>query len=97
MKILKSSINLSLDDLLRIPAGMPVETFENYLAERDRLVKKLAKLSSERDFLLDGLDILSDEEGSDRWRAKRNQLDKIEVKMDKCTQQLRDIEDKIDL
>ena len=87
---------LSLDEFLRIPAGMPVETYQDYLAKRDKLVKKLAKLSSERDFLLDGLDILSDEEGSDRWEAKRNQLDKVEVQIDRCTQQLRDIEDKID-
>lgn len=96
MKILRSSRNLSLDEFLRIPAGMPVETYQNYLAERDKLIKKLAKLSSERDFLLDGLDILSDEEGSDRWEAKRTQLDKVEVQIDKCTQQLRDIEDEID-
>ena len=96
MKILKSSRNLSLDEFFKIPAGMPVETYQNYLAKRDKLVKKLAKLSSERDFLLDGLDILSDEEGSDRWEAKRNQLDKVEVQIDRCTQQLRDIENKLD-
>lgn len=95
MRILKSSRNLSLDEFLKIPAGMSVETYQNYLAERDKLVKKLAKLSSERDFLLDGLDILSDEEGSDRWEAKRNQLNKVEVRIDKCTQQLRNIEDKV--
>jgi hypothetical protein len=96
MKILKSSKNLSLDEFLRIPAGMSVETYQNYLAERSKLVKKLAKLSSNRDFLLDGLDILSDEEGSDRWEAKRSQLDKVEAQIDRCTQQLRDIEDEID-
>lgn len=96
MKILKSSKNISLDEFLRIPAGMSVETYQNYLAKRSKLVKKLAELSSERDFLLDGLDILSDEEGSDRWEAKRNQLDKVEAQIDRCTQQLRDIEDEID-
>ena len=88
--------HLNLDEFLRIPAGMSVETYQNYLAKRDKLVKKLAKLSSERDFLLDGLDILSDEEGSDRWVAKRDRLDKVEVQIDRCTQQLRDIDDEID-
>lgn len=96
MRILKSSRNLSLDEFLRIPAGMSVETYQNYLAERSKLVKELAKLSSERDFLHDGLDVLSDEEGSDRWKAKRNQLDKVDAQIDRCTQQLRDIEDEID-
>lgn len=96
MKILKSSRNLSLDEFLRIPAGMSVETYQNYLTKRNKLIKKLSKLSAERDFLRDGLDVLSDEEGSDRWEAKRNQLDKVEFEMDRCTQQLRDIEDEID-
>ena len=96
MKILKSSKNISLDEFLRIPAGMSVETYQNYLAGRSKLIKRLAKLSSERDFLLDGLDILSDEEGSDRWNSKRQQLDEVEIQMDRCTQQLRDIEDKLD-
>lgn len=87
---------LSLDEFLRIPVGMSIEDYQSLLSKQDNLVKKLAKLSSERDFLLDGLDILSDEEGSDRWNSKRHQLDKVETQMDRCTQQLRDIEDQID-
>ncbi len=88
-------MKMTLEDTLMWPKGMRLEEYQKLLTSRANLMKKLHKLSDERDLLEDGLEVLDDERGSDRWLRKAQELDFIIEQMDKATAKLEAINAKL--
>lgn len=88
-------MKMTLEEFLMCPRGMRFEEYEKILARIRRLSTQLHKLSEERDFLEDSLAVLSDEVGSIRWQQKDNRLNEVNLKIDKLSRQLDDLEVKI--
>lgn len=83
-------MKMTIEEFLQCPKGMPFEEYEKRLRKIRRTRSRLDKLCRDRDFLEDGLQILSDEQGSDRWLNKKAQLDKINSDIAKCLSILND-------
>lgn len=88
-------MKMTLEDTLMWPKGMRLEEYQKLLTSRANLMKKLHKLSDERDLLEDGLEVLDDERGSDRWLRKAQELDFVIEQMDKATAKLEAINAKL--
>ena len=79
---------MTIQDLLNMPKGMTPEQWEEELKRRDRIRKKLYRLSSQRDDYRDKLDVLSCEEGSERYNRTKEQLDKITSTIEKLRKEI---------
>ena len=76
---------MTISEFLQCPKGMPFDEYEKHLLKIRRTRSRLHKLCIDRDSLEDGLQVLSDEQGSERWLNKKAQLDKVNSDIAKCT------------
>jgi tetrahydromethanopterin S-methyltransferase subunit G len=74
---------MTIQDLLRMPKGMKPDEWESELKRRNKINSQLRKLNTERYDLLDALDVLKDEIGSDRYNKKKSRLSEVETKIEK--------------
>lgn len=64
---------------------------EDFLKDKARIQRqqrKLKKLIDERYDLEDALEVLEDEAGSERWKRKKDELEKVKAQIDKLWQQM---------
>lgn len=64
---------------------------EDFLKEKARIQRqqrKLKKLIDQRYDLEDALEVLEDEAGSERWKKKKDELEKVKAQIDKLWQQM---------
>ena len=64
---------------------------EDFLKDKARIQRqqrKLKKLIDERYDLEDALEVLEDEAGSERWKKKKDELEKVKAQIDKLWQQM---------
>lgn len=76
-------MRMTIEQALACPRGMTIEEYSRFLEEQEKRNKRLRRLSQERDFLLDGLAILSDEVGSDRYQKKAKRLEKVKAEIER--------------
>lgn len=74
---------MTIQDLMRMPKGMKPDEWEAELKRRNKINNQLRKLTTERYDLLDALNILKDEIGSDRYNKKKSRLSDVEAKIEK--------------
>ena len=74
---------MTIQDLLKMPKGMKPDEWEAELKRRNKINDQLMKLSTERYDLLDAIDVLKDEIGSDRYNKKKSRLSEVEAKIEK--------------
>lgn len=74
-------MKMTLEKALGCPRGMNFEEYAERLAKLEKVQNKLYRLSTRRDELEDALEILADEIGSERWKKKKDELDKVNDKM----------------
>jgi tetrahydromethanopterin S-methyltransferase subunit G len=74
---------MTLSEFLSIPKGMKPDEWESELKRRNKINSQLRKLNTERYDLLDALDVLKDEIGSDRYNKKKSRLSEVETKIEK--------------
>ena len=79
---------MTIQDILSMPKGMTPEQWNTELKRRERIRKKLHRLSVERDCYQDKLDVLSCEEGSDRYNWTKKQLDKVTATIEKLREEI---------
>lgn len=79
---------MTIQDILSMPKGMTPEQWEKELKRRERIRQKLHRLSVERDCYQDKLDVLSCEEGSERYNWTKKQLDKITATIEKLGKEI---------
>lgn len=80
---------MTITEALSIPKGMIFEEYEKLLKDKKKLEKQIAKASSEIDFEVDSLEVLSDEIGSDRYNKHLQNKQKAEVKREKAEAKLK--------
>ena len=64
---------------------------EDFLKDKARIQRqqrKLNKLIDQRYDLEDALEVLEDEAGSERWKKKKDELEKVKAQIDKLWQQM---------
>ncbi len=76
-------MRITIEEVLACPKGMSIEEYHLLLEKQEKRNKRLQRLSQERDFLLDGLDVLSDEVGSDRYQKKWKRLQKVKAEIER--------------
>lgn len=76
-------MRITIEEVLACPKGMSIEEYHLLLEKKEKRNKRLRRLSQERDFLLDGLAVLSDEVGSDRYQKKWKRLQKVKAEIDR--------------
>lgn len=74
---------MTLSEFLSMPKGMKPDELEAELKRKNKINNQLRKLSTERYDLLDALDVLKDEVGSDRYNKKKSRLSEVEAKIEK--------------
>ncbi len=74
---------MTIQDLLKMPKGMKPDEWEAELKRRNKINNQLMKLSTERYDLLDAIDVLKDEIGSDRYNKKKSRLSEVEAEIEK--------------
>ena len=72
---------MTIQDLLNIPKGISLEEWEKRIKKRDLLHKKIKTLWNKHYDIVDALDVLQDEMGSERWNAKRDLLSEVDNKI----------------
>lgn len=79
---------MTIQDILSLPKGMTPEQWEKELKRRERIRQRLHRLSVERDCYQDKLDVLSCEEGSERYNWTKKQLDKVTSTIEKLRKEV---------
>lgn len=74
---------MTLSEFLSMPKGMKPDEWESELKRKNKINSQLRKLNTERYDLLDALDVLKDEIGSDRYNKKKSMLSEVETKIEK--------------
>lgn len=74
---------MTLSEFLSMPKGMKPDEWEAELKRKDKINNQLRKLNTEYYDLLDALDALKDEVGSDRYNKKKSRLSEVETKIEK--------------
>lgn len=74
---------MTLSEFLSMPKGMKPDEWESELKRKNKINNQLRKLNAERYDLLDALDVLKDEVGSDRYNKKKSMLSDVEAKIEK--------------
>lgn len=72
---------MTIQDLLNMPKGISLEEWEKHIKKRDSLRKRIRSLCNKRCDIMDALDVLQDEMGSERWNAKKNLLSEVDAKI----------------
>ena len=76
-------MKMTIDEALSCPKDMSFEEYSKSLAKLKRQQKKLSKLIDQRYDLEDALDVLEDEAGSERWKRKKDELEKVKAQIEK--------------
>jgi hypothetical protein len=76
-------MKMTLEEALSCPKGMSFEEYCKSLAKLKRDKKRLYNLTIKRDELEDALDVLEDEAGSERWKRKKDELEKVKAQIEK--------------
>lgn len=76
-------MRITIEEVLVCPKGMSIEEYHLLLEKQEKRNKRLQRLSQERDFLIDGLAVLSDEVGSDRYQKKWKRLQKVKAEIER--------------
>lgn len=76
-------MRITIEEVLACPKGMSIEEYHLLLEKKEKRNQRLRRLSLERDFLLDGLVVLSDEVGSDRYQKKWKRLQKVKAEIER--------------
>ena len=74
---------MTLSEFLSMPKGMKPDEWGAELKRRNKINNQIRKLNTERYDLLDALDVLKDEIGSDRYNKKKSRLSEVETKIEK--------------
>lgn len=74
---------MTLSEFLSMPKGIKPDEWESELKRKNKINNQLRKLNTERYDLLDALDVLKDEVGSDRYNKKKSRLSEVETKIEK--------------
>jgi hypothetical protein len=72
---------MTIQDLLNMPKGISIEEWEKRIKKRDSLRKRIRSLCNKRSDIMDALDVLQDEMGSERWNAKMDLLSEVNNKI----------------
>ena len=83
-----ANIRMTMEEALSCPKGMSFEEYCKSLAKLKRDQKKLSKLIDQRYDLEDALDVLEDEAGSERWKRKKDELEKVKAQIEKLWNQM---------
>lgn len=81
-------MRMTLEEALACPRGMTIEEYSRQLETQEKRNKRLKKLSYDRDYLEDALDVLSDEAGSPRYREKEKRLKKVKEEISKLSKEI---------
>ena len=83
---------MTIQDLLNMPKGISLEEWEKRIKKRDSLRKRIRYLCNKRSDIMDVLDVLQDEMGSERWNVKmdllsemNNKIRVLENELENCT------------
>ena len=83
---------MTIQDLLNMPKGISLEEWEKRIKKRDSLRKRIRSLCNKRSDIMDALDVLQDEMGSERWNVKmdllsemNNKIRVLENELENCT------------
>ena len=74
---------MTFEQLMMMPSGMSIEQYQRQLDAQEKNNKRLRQLSKERDFLEDALEILKDEQGSERYEKKAKRLAKVNEEIER--------------
>ncbi len=74
---------MTLEELFAMPVGMSLEEYQEHLKQEKKKSKTLYRLSVQIQECTDALEVLADEEGSDRWNKWKTKLDKLLEKQKK--------------
>lgn len=92
-------MKMTIEEFLACPKGMPFEEYEKILTRIRRLEKKLYKLSEERDYLEDVLDMISlyedSEDANIEWSTKFEKLQDVARNIQKYKDELESLQSKI--
>ena len=86
---------MTLGEALMIPKGMAFEEYEKLLKERKKLERQIAKASEDIYSEMNCLDVLSDEEGSERYNKHLQSKLKAEARMSMAHKKLNEIYSKL--
>lgn len=86
---------MKLFDILQIPAGMDIDTYEKHLKDLDKLSKKVRKLSDKYYELRDKIEVLADEYGSERYTSTLNEYVSNGLKLEYTISQYNEIATKL--
>ena len=81
-------MKMTIEEALSCPNGMSFEEYAKSLAKLKRQQKRLGKLIDQRYDLEDALDVLEDEAGSERWKKKKDELEKVNAQIEKLWNQM---------
>lgn len=81
-------MKMTIEQALACPRDMTLEEYSRFLETQEKRNKRLRRLSQERDFLIDGLAVLSDEVGSDRYQKKWKRLQKVKAEIERLQPKL---------
>lgn len=76
-------MKITIDDMLKIPSGMDIDTYMKKLKQLKRLRSRITNLSNQRFEIEDKLNALSDEEGSERYIKYSEMYKELGNKFDK--------------
>ena len=82
---------MTLKDLIMMPVSMTPDEWQKELNRQERFRRKLRKLCDERYDLLDALAVLCDETDSNRYKTKKERLEKINAEIEKLEHSIKDI------
>lgn len=86
---------MTMAEALSIPRGMNYEEYGKLLDEKKKLFTKLRNLSITIQDEEDSLEMLNDEQGSERYNRHLEAKQKAEAKREKAEAKLQDIETKL--
>lgn len=78
-------MKMTMTEFLSMPKGISLEEYKRQLAAQKRRDRRIRKLSEEAYDIEDGLSILQDEKGSERYIRKAERLKAIKEELRKLT------------
>lgn len=72
---------MTLDEFLNMPKGTNIVEYQKSLCMKKKEENRIRSLASKIQECEDALDVLSDEEGSERWKRWSEKLDECMKKM----------------
>lgn len=79
---------MTFEELMQMPKGYNLQTWQKELNRRKQIRKKIYKLSEERDALEDALEVLKGEETSERYKQKADKLAAVYKKISELNEKL---------